>query len=144
MILNKLFEFFFFYVPYRAYKYYSTSPTPKISAFILLLFLLSSHVFSFFIIFNEINELDYSLFSEDKVKNRFVTIPLMLLPFTLFMLLFYILNRETLKNKAIAFEAYSDKDQKRYGLYYWCYVVGSILFFLSALVSPLWVKALHE
>lgn len=142
--VKRIYDFFFFYVPYRTFLYYSTSSMPKFSAFILLLFLISSNFVSIFLIVSQFCEFGYSLFSEDKIKNRFVDIPLLLLPFVLIILLFYLSNKEVLKKKIMNFEGAAKEEKDKLNLYYWLYVIGSIFLFFLAIMSPLWTKGIKS
>lgn len=137
---HRAYKFFFFYVPYKSYLYYRTSPTPKFSAFVLLLFLSSSNVFSLFLLANQFFGWEFSGFTGNRIVNKFVVIPLLLSPFVLLALLFYTHNKEAMKQAVIDFENYSELNQKMGNRYYWLYVGASIALFFSALSSPLWLK----
>lgn len=140
MILTKFFRFFLFYVPYRSYQYYKESPTPKFSTFILLLFLLSSHIFSLLLLFSQFFVRDFSILSNNRAYNKFIMIPLCLLPFILVMLLFYKLNRSRIRMTFLEFEQSEDVIQNVRNKYYWIYISLSIVFFFASITSPLWLK----
>jgi hypothetical protein len=139
-MFTRVFDFFLYYVPYRAFVYYRTSPTPKFSAFILLLFIISSNVFSIFLILNHVLNWEYSILSENRVTNRFVVIPLMLSPFIVLIMLFYTLNRNRVRERVIFFENLAVRDKSRLNMFFWLYIVGSIILFLLAITSPVWLN----
>lgn len=135
-----LYMFLCFYVPYRSYLYYKESPAPKFSTFILLLFIISSHFFSLLLLANQISGNDFSILSDKRAYNKFILIPLLLLPFIFFMLLFYNLNRDAISNAFRDFDMSPESAKKVRNTYFWIYVVFSIVLFFASITSPLWLK----
>lgn len=139
MSLNKVFTFFFYYIPYRTYLYYKTSPTPKFSTFILLLFLSSSNIISIFFILNQINNWRYTILTENKMMNKFVFIPLFLSPLVVAILSFYYVKKEKVREMNKYYTNMPSSEKSRLNLLFWLYVTASIIFFLSGVMSPLWL-----
>lgn len=139
MSLRRMYRFFFFYVPYRAYLYYKASPTPKFSAFILLLFLLSSNVFSVFLLMNRFFVLGFFESASHRATTKFIVVPLFLSPFVLLMLLFLWFKKDELKLAFKEFDNYSELNRKVADRYYWFYVCMSVVLFFASLTSPLWL-----
>lgn len=138
-MFNEVYKFFFYYVPYRSYQYYKMSPTPKFSTFILLVFILTSHIFSIFLLIKQYLGYDISVLSSNKAYNKFVLIPSLCVPFVLLMLIFYKLNSRKLISAFKEFDESAESKKKVRNMYYWIYISFSILFFFASITSPLWL-----
>jgi hypothetical protein len=105
----------------------------------MLLGLISINILSACLLIALLFDLNVPIMSNNRLFNKFVLIPLYLAPLCLVMYLIYSMNREKYRSK---FEMYQDlpmEKGKRNDICFWMYVIVSILIFIGAITSPVWI-----
>jgi Na+/H+ antiporter NhaC len=71
--------------------------------------------------------------------NKFVFIPLFLSPLVVAILSFYYVKKEKVREMNKYYTNMPSSEKSRLNLLFWLYVTASIIFFLSGVMSPLWL-----
>lgn len=119
--------------------------TQKIYAFIGIGALMMFNVISIIGIIEtglNVNILKY-LYTNDRLLNRIVIIPLLISPIFIALFIVYKKNHEKISIYFDYFENMTISEKKKYNIYFLLYISISVLFLLLSVTSPLWLKAIN-
>lgn len=137
--MKSLYDFFFFYIPFKVHKYYDGDSIQKFSTYIAVVVIISLNLFSIYFI-GSVYIGSKLFFFDNDFLNKFIGIPLLLSPVFLFTYFFYKRNEVKYEEYFVLFESYPLGKKKKKQLLFWCFIVFTFAFFLSSITSPLWIK----
>ncbi len=134
---------FYYYIFYRIMNYYSypNKMDSKRHAFIITGAILLIHMLSILLIVSSI--VDFNMFNIIRIDNgmidRFIVIPLVALPFYIFIYAYSKKNKELINNSFSQFDNEEQIVRKRKGLFVILYFVATFLFLIASITSSSWL-----
>jgi hypothetical protein len=101
--MGKLKDFFFYYIPYRFYKYYEDQPTRDFSTYIAIVAIISINLWSIYALVSVYFGFEMMLF-KTRFYNKFVFLPIVASPIFLFVYYYYKSNKSKYEEMFISYD----------------------------------------